>query len=377
MRRKDEFNAFIASIPKQSASRCTSPLYMRRVWCKVQAMRVSPFILLLFLGLPAPAQVFRSGSTGIDGDLIFSGPPAARQESAIAFDSNRGVLVVFGGRDGNVQSNQTWEFDGTNWSNRSASLLSAPGARADAEMVFDSNRNVIVLFGGDNGTTALADTWEYDGSDWSQAQAGAGPEARAGHAFAFDSIRRVAVLFGGTGPAGLFNDTWEYDGNGSEWRKIQRDNVPEPRKNGTLSYDPSRFQAVLFGGEGAANSLNDTWIYDGTDWSPRTPANAPSPRSRHGMTYDSDRKLIVLFGGLGANELNDTWVFNGTTWALLNTDTAPPIRADAGIAYDPGPGRSLTVLFGGVSSDEELNDTWEFDASTPDWSKPNSVESDV
>jgi hypothetical protein len=335
-------------------------------------MRLLSFILLVLLVFPAPAQVFRSGSSGIDGDLIFSGPPSARREFAMAFDSERDVLVVFGGRDGSAHNNETWEFDGTNWSNRSASLLSAPSVRADAEMVFDSRRNVLVLFGGHNGTVSLADTWEYDGSDWTRVQPASSPPARAGHAFAFDFIRRVCVLFGGAGTIASLNDTWEFDGN--TWRQIFRENVPEARKHAKLAYDPSRFQAVLFGGEGVGGPLGDTWIYDGTDWSPRSPANAPPARSRHGMAYDSTRQLIVLFGGLAGSEQNDTWVYDSNTWALLSPATVPPARADGEVAYDSG--RDMTILFGGVASDDELSDTWEFDAAS-NWTKPNSVESDI
>jgi hypothetical protein len=329
--------------------------------------------LAFLLILPANAQVFHSGSSGIDGALSFSGPPSARREFAMTFDSERNVVVVFGGRDGAAHNNETWEFDGSNWSNRSASLLSAPGARVNAEMVFDSQRNVVVLFGGHNGADVLGDTWEYDGTDWAQVQAIESPSARAGHALAFDSIRRVPVMFGGQGTAGLLNDTWEYDGG--TWRQIFRVDVPEPRTNAKLAYDPSRFQAVLFGGEGAGGPLNDTWVYDGTDWSARTPANAPSARSRHGMTYDSARKLILLTAGDAGAEQNDTWVYDGNTWALLNTTAQAPARSDAELVYDPD--RALAVLFGGNSGGEELNDTWEFDASVPTWTKPNSVESEI
>jgi hypothetical protein len=67
----------------------------------------------------------------------------------------------------------------------------------------------------------LADTWEWDGGDWTQAQ-DTGPSARSGHALAYghatayDQARGQIVLFGGntaapgaTTSADLRSDTWE------------------------------------------------------------------------------------------------------------------------------------------------------------------------
>jgi hypothetical protein len=41
--------------------------------------------------------------------------------------------------------------------------------------VFDSRRPRLVLFGGRSGQTLLTDTWEWDGTSWSQ-KSGAGPK---------------------------------------------------------------------------------------------------------------------------------------------------------------------------------------------------------
>ena len=71
---------------------------------------------------------------------------------------------MFGGQ--NV-SNDTWEFDGNKWNmyHSPPSLI----ARSGHTMVFDSGRNVTVLFGGlDEKGNTLNDTWEYDGTSWLQ-----------------------------------------------------------------------------------------------------------------------------------------------------------------------------------------------------------------
>ena len=80
-------------------------------------------------------------------------------------------------------------------------------------MVYDSVRERVVLFGGTDFTTALEDTWEWDGVDWRRLEV-VGPIGRHRAAMAFDSTRNRVVLFGGaadpsTDPQYYLNDTWE------------------------------------------------------------------------------------------------------------------------------------------------------------------------
>ena len=78
-------------------------------------------------------------------------------------------------------------------------------------MAYDSARHVTVLFGGALNAGFYNDTWQYDGTDWTQVITAHAPSARRGTALAFDSARGVTVLFGGQGDITL-NDTWEFNG---------------------------------------------------------------------------------------------------------------------------------------------------------------------
>src|SRR5262249_31401812 len=74
-------------------------------------------------------------------------------------------------------------------------------------LAYDSARGRTVLFGGigrPNGTNQ--DTWEWDGTDWTQRVSASSPLARSGHVLGFDAARGRTVLFGGNS----FADTWEY-----------------------------------------------------------------------------------------------------------------------------------------------------------------------
>ena len=67
-------------------------------------------------------------------------------------------------------------------------------------MAYDSARGVTVLFGGANGyypPTLNDETWDWDGTARTQRTI-VGPSARFNHAMAYDTARAVTVLFGGT-----------------------------------------------------------------------------------------------------------------------------------------------------------------------------------
>src|SRR5262245_52136863 len=72
------------------------------------------------------------------------------------------------------------------------------GPRSGSAMAYDSARGVTVLFGGALGfSPPYGDTWEWDGNTWIQ-RATQGPSPRWYAAMAYDSARGVTVLFGGT-----------------------------------------------------------------------------------------------------------------------------------------------------------------------------------
>jgi hypothetical protein len=249
-------------------------------------------------------------------------------------------------------------------------------ARSESAMVYDSARRVVVLFGGrDSKGDLLGDTWEWDGSTWSQRITPLAPAPRYGHAMVYDSARRVVVLFGGRGLP--FDDmgfpykdrkTWEWDGVG--W--IERD-IPGPDNNGSdridhaMTYDAVRSQVVLFGGRSDAN---DTWVYDGAQWTQLTPAVSPTARRGHEMTYDVEREVVVLFGGrysnVPQNPTNETWEWDGQTWRQrFSLSGSPPANTAPSLVYDVA--RRRTILFGGIQSgapSSRSNDVWEWDGQT-------------
>ena len=65
--------------------------------------------------------------------------------------------VLFGGFNQVVFNHDTWDWKGSLWTQRQNM---GPTIRAFHSMAYDSERNCIVMFGGYDGNMTLNDTWE-------------------------------------------------------------------------------------------------------------------------------------------------------------------------------------------------------------------------
>jgi hypothetical protein len=285
---------------------------------------------------------------------IASGP-GARSNSAAAFDASRGKTVLYGGQNGSTILGDTWEWDGTSWTSIGTN---SPGPRAGHAMAYDGVRHRVLLFGGfDDTFTGQTDTWEWDGTSWAKV-ATTGPPSRNNPAAAFDSKRGRVVLFGGqsTFPIG---DTWEWDG--TAWVQVASTG-PMPRTWAAMAYDAARGKSVLFGGKTQSGALlGDTWEWDGTAWT-QAAATGPSARFGHAMVFAGFCSRVLLFGGAEASgDDGDLWAWNGGDWALQST-TGPAPRAFHAMAFDGAHHR--TVLLGGDAPAVQ-GDTWELAPDPP------------
>ena len=259
-----------------------------------------------------------------------------------------------------------------------------PSARFDFDMVFDPARRRVVLFGGaismTPGNNLVNDTWEWNGSEWTQT-ADIGPSPRMGHALAYDSQRQRVVLFGGTGTTYLgLGDTWEWDGE--SWTQVA-DTGPSARTHHAITFDSRRNRVILFWGVGADQiALADTWVWDGNEWA-QEQDSGPKGRFGHKLVYDSGRNRVVLLGGnnrivtsevvqdrgfwgnvvgthtetrITENQLGDTWEYDGSLWAHV-ADTGPEPRSGYGMIFDG----EKTLLFGGSKSGQSFGSTWSWD----------------
>ena len=235
----------------------------------------------------------------------------------MAYDSLRGVTVLFGGYQG-PSNNETWEWDGYNWLYRPTS--NGPGARYSHAMAYDSGRHVTVLFGmfvvtfndvhGHHIPIGHSDTWEWDGGTWTKrtAESCGCQVGRFGHAMAYDSARSVTVLYGGTWPFGGDNKTYEWDGALGVWMTRSSEGSINPgwKIGHAMAYDSARRLTVLFGGEDLGSSTQtSTW-----EWAGGRAAIATQPQSVEAVPGQTVTFSVAVEG---SEPLSYIWFKGDTT----------------------------------------------------------------
>jgi len=285
--------------------------------------------------------------------------PQERNGAGFAYDTERGEAVMFGGlASGGSPLGDLWAWRGTHW-HALVPVGPAPSPRSGHAMAYDAQRGEVLVIGGHTATLRTGETWAWNGTTWRLAGSMPPHEQMAA---AYDARRDRVVAFGGVslGFDGFDHhvaETWEWDGQA--WTQIAIGPSPPARGEHAMAYDPVRERIVMFGGINDYETLADTWEYDGTTWQPMQPSLVPRTRRGHVLAYDAARGMVVMMGGRsspldGDQLLADTWEWNGSDWTPVATFTAPPPRRDHAAAYDPVNAR--VVAFGGATS----NETWTY-----------------
>jgi hypothetical protein len=254
----------------------------------------------------------------------------------------------------------------------------SPEIRFSASTFYDSARGKLILFGGGVGNALLNDTESWDGTNWTTLTLSPAntPPARLGATAAFDPVHQQGVLFGGEGASNtLLTDTWLW--NGTSWTLASTTNAPPPgRYDAMMAWDGHHI--VLYGGRNLENELADTWIWDGANWTEVTPVNPPYVRDLAGMAFDSTHNKVVMFGGFSFQtngDLAETWIWDGSamTWTQATPANSPSARETFSMAFDAI--RGEVILYGGYVSTSEtyLSDTWQWNGAT--WTLLTTVHS--
>ncbi len=282
-------------------------------------------------------------------------PAPARSDHAVVTDTGSAQVVLFGGRDATGTAlGDTWVFDGATWQPRAAG---GPAARWGHAMAFDAARSETLLFGGSVGSR---ETWLWNGTVWRQATPATSPPGRRAARLAHDSARGVSILFGGLDDNGQpLADTWSWDG--TDWT-AHAGNAPPPRHGAVVVDDAARARVLLHGGtDGGGRALADTWLWDGSGWQPTLPSDPPRATG-HAAAYDPLLQRVVLLGD--ATHGGGTWSWDGTEWARLSSLATPPPRAAGAAAYDPA-NAAVLIVGGADAAGRPLDDSWWFGAVHP------------
>jgi hypothetical protein len=99
-----------------------------------------------------------------DGHWSQRAPPGPLFSAVAPVSRTLKGLLVFAGWESDRRV-QVHAWNGQEWA---TTAPAEPPARRGAAATFDSGREVVVLYGGENTTGILADTWEWDGTRWTK-----------------------------------------------------------------------------------------------------------------------------------------------------------------------------------------------------------------
>jgi hypothetical protein len=292
--------------------------------------------------------------------------------AAAAYDVRRARVVMFGG-DGDATTNATssnlveWNgADGT-WQDRTPQPLPAawPPSRRQHAMAADSRRGRVVIFGGQqlvpdssvvpNGTTfgpTFSDYWEWDGAAgaFTQRTAAAAaadwPPASTTAALTYDEPRDRVVLAGAGG-----GDPWEWNPAAGTWTR------PPSTGNGAsllyssrpaLTYDLQDATTFLVAGQiiGGGAAVG-TWDPGARSWTGRWPMQVtdtgPSWGDGSGAVADPITGLVWLASGATVW----SWDEGAGAWTDRSADAMAPAGGNGGsgnvLVFDEGRG-TLVLL---------------------------------
>lgn len=267
--------------------------------------------VVLFGGVGASSHLNDTWIWSGAGWQVVNTPSAPLQRAfhAMSFDASRNRVVLFGGSLFGVPLGDTWEWDGSTWS---LVASTGPSPRYGHVMAYDAVRMRTVLFGGTDGAVK-GDTWTWDGHTWSLAS-GSGPAPRRSAAAVYDpGLGRIVLQGGEDGaiPQNAFDDTWEWDG--TAWTEADTLDVPAhpgARSRHAMAYARDCARPTLYGGGGSGNVL--AWRWRGAEWR-ADPNPGPGARREFAMAYDAVSQRVMLFGG--ADYADPPGVY-GDTWEL-------------------------------------------------------------
>lgn len=286
----------------------------------------------------APLRAWRWDGGAFHPDTASPAPSARRSFASAPLPDHRGALV-FGGLVEQVETDETWIFDGTRWSGGAT----GPTPRRAAAVCTDTLRGEIVLFGGVTGDRqTLGDTWVWSAGRWQSRQPAVAPPARVDPQFVFDERRGVAVLLGGTDGygEGWVHDLWEWDG--TNWRACP---LPPAEVAGFVmraTWDPIRGRVVVGAFDRPENPTNWLlWEYDGTAWTERfvAPGDAAGT-TRHGLqrlAFDRQRRRLLMLTTQSLGLLSE--------WYGLFELATPPVAAAAEFGDPCSTGNTRPRLF--------------------------------
>ena len=301
---------------------------------------------------------------------LLANHPSPRLQAKMAFDEQARVGVLFGGRGlddgatGLVHANdETWVWIRDQWIQQFPATR--PQARSAHSMTYDSQRGRVLLFGGRLESTELrgrfglaGDTWAWKNGEWQQIDTGAAPPARYYADMTYDRARDRVLLFGGYhyGADGktleTLHDTWEFDGE--TWTEVQATAAGPDVDKPLLAYHIARKETILVGVDDELATATYRWDPSGKTWQSVAGETKPPCANEASLSYQTHNERLVFTGGVCGTStglIDEVWEFDDATWTKIGgTLNGLGMTRTGGSAYAYDTVLHRLVRYGGTSN---------------------------
>jgi hypothetical protein len=164
------------------------------------------------------------------------------------------------------------------------------------------------------------------------------PSGRIVPSMAYDAQHKKIVLFGGDDYTRCLGDTWVYDCVTRTWQEVHPKDSPPPRAFAAMVYVPGQNAVLMAGGYGSGwQGRSDAWVYRLAEntWT-RLGVDLLVPVAYASADIDPETKAVILFGANAHLEASGFSLGFSThaTVSALRLNMASASRSDA--QADPG-----------------------------------------
>jgi hypothetical protein len=309
--------------------------------------------------------------------------PTPRQDTAFAIAPYLSEGFLYGGwnESTGVVYGDDWIFNLTTntWWEISPGG-SSPSRLAGASLVWDNTNHRFDMFGGCYlGCSSVL--WEFDPYNltWSSIATGTSPPARELASFEFDAQQGTDVLFGGETGSGALADTWVLNVTSMTWALQTLTTVPPARYDAaaTWLHAPQNGSFLMAGGyTGSGAVLSDAWLASAAGSVPVQVVSATTDLPVASATVTADGSFAALTNAQGFGNASGVasgsavvaasapgytsasqslWLYPGTTSALVILKLVPNpqgeiiVRVKSALwPHVPLAGVDVNVSIGGV-----------------------------
>lgn len=281
----------------------------------------------------------------------------ARERHSMDLDPSSDRIVIVGGAQSTTVTDGVFLIDGASRATSAPALpMMRPSARIDSALHWVPSLGRFVLFGGRTNVLSASfagDLWLLDVADggvsWSLPPVGGTtPSARGAACTAWDSEHQVLLLFGGEAGGSYSAETWQWAPDGGGWTNLSMTvtgTPPTARAFCATEWEPRIARMVLYGGQTPGGPTGGLHTFDpvARHWVVHAPANAPGILADATAAYVASLGGVVLFGGR-----NGASTYTNQT-LLLRMNEAPSV--DAGPDLMTGEGVMAQLSGSAVDSD--------------------------